>query len=164
MSRQPKKRIAPWSPGDYFLIPLADGSRGIGQVLNLMMDNIVSIAITDRRIDADSPAGSISVGGEAAPPGDVVSAIATWRDPLDEARWPIVGHGTLLIPREQWPNEEFRARNWVGAKHYNTPLVEEFLSAFHALKPWDAWHDPAYLDKLLISPSKKPAELVYSKR
>ena len=28
------------------------------------------------------------------------------------------------------------------------------------LAPWDDWHDPFYLDKLLLSPDKKPKNVI----
>lgn len=145
----PKQR---WQQGDVFTVPLLDGTFGVGQVLGMMMENILLVALAARREPAGSP--TLPLGR-----ADVMSTLATWRDPLDTGRWKVVGSQGILFPQKEWPNEQFRERNWVGAKHYNTALVEGFLNAFHALAPWDAWHDPQYLDKLLLAPELKPSHL-----
>jgi hypothetical protein len=42
-------------------------------------------------------------------------------------------------------------------------VIEEFVSAYHSLCPWDDWADPDFLDALLISKDKKPQKLILSK-
>ena len=38
--------------------------------------------------------------------------------------------------------------------------MADFLSAYHKLLPWNHYHDPEYFDKLLISPDRKPLEVL----
>jgi len=42
--------------------------------------------------------------------------------------------------------------------------IAEFLNAYYGLVPWDDWADPNYLDKLLISPDKKPKNIIFKNR
>jgi hypothetical protein len=154
-----KKKIQ-WSAGDLFTVALEDGSRVVGQALDLMMVNIVSVALTRVRVGDGEPLPDLRVISR----DQVMAALATWRDPLDTGRWPIVGHERLIVARREWPNEEFRDNNWVGAKHQNTALVEAFLNAYHGMGPWDAWYDPLFFDKLLMSGTTRPANVILTKR
>jgi len=148
-----------WSTGDFFTVPLKDGSRVVGQALDLMMPNIVSVALTDVRLkEGESLPDPSLIGRE-----HVVAALSTWRDPLDSGHWPIVGHKTPVLQRKEWPNEQYRSKNWVGAKHQNTAVVEAFLNAYHGMSVWDAWYDPLFFDKLLFDGTKRPPNVVLSK-
>jgi hypothetical protein len=155
-----RKPVLQWDTGDYFLVRLNDGSMVVGQALDLMMKNIVSVAFLERRYNnVESAQKALSVTSPRR--SEIFAALATWRDPLDEGRWIRIGQGSVLLPQTEWPNEEFRKARWVGARHYNTALVESFLEAFYALRPWNELHDPLYYDRLLIRSDKKPNDLVY---
>jgi hypothetical protein len=47
---------------------------------------------------------------------------------------------------------------------YDAGIAEKLLDAYNALVPWDYWHDPAYFDKLLASPERKPMNVLYKKK
>lgn len=160
----PKKRRveASWTPGDYFVVPLADGSLAVGQVLDEMMENIVSVAFLDRRQLSSADARNSLLASNPRIE-EVFAKLSTWRDPLDSGRWEVVGHAPPVLPQELWPNEEFRSREWVGAKHVDAELAEDFLKAFYALAPWDSLFDPDYYERFLVSADKKPFNLLYSK-
>jgi hypothetical protein len=149
-----------WSTRDLFTVPLTDGSRVIGQILDIMLPNIVSAAFVGERVDhgASLPdLGSIHRK-------HLVAALSTWRDPLDSGHWPIIGRKDLLLSRREWPNEQYRSNNWIGAKHQSTAAVEAFLHAYFGMRPWDAWqHDPLFYDKLLLEGVKRPGNVVLSK-
>ncbi len=93
----------------------------------------------------------------------LISILSVSREQLDFGKWKVVGHQPIAIDTELWPNEEFRSDRWVGAKIYDASIVEELLDAYNGLAPWDDWYDPDYLDKLLVSPEKKPAHIFYKK-
>lgn len=57
-----KKKIQ-WAFGDLFTETLKDGSRVVGQTLDLMMPHIVSVALTNVRLyDQAPPPDSDSIG------------------------------------------------------------------------------------------------------
>ncbi len=73
----------------------------------------------------------------------------------------VIGNAKVEIARRDFPFESLRSQYFIGAKIYGAKIVGEFANAFCALCPWDDWADPKELDKLLISPAKKPCNLVY---
>lgn len=148
-----------WSPGDLFTVRLKDNSRVIGQVLDLMMPNIVSVAFADIRLDDDSS----TVDPSSFSRERAFATLSTWRDPLDSGHWPIVGHKPFVLQRREWPNEQYRSNDWIGAKHYNTALVEAFLNAYYGLAPWDTWYDPLFFDRLLFDGTKRPPNVILTK-
>ena len=58
------------------------------------------------------------------------------------------------------PTEALAANGYVGAKHYDSGTLSEFLSACHGALPWNVMYDPAYYEKLLIADSVRPAKAV----
>jgi hypothetical protein len=61
-----------------------------------------------------------------------------------------------------------RAGRWQKVSPAQLALLrvwrQQFLDAFRGLAPWDAFKNPAYLDRLLVSPAKKPTtRIVLSK-
>jgi len=155
-----KKVRQAWSAGDLFLIPLKNDTSAVGQVLNQMMENVVSCALFDIRVSKDEDLHTIPTISNDR----LISLLSTTRERLDSGAWRVLGKRPIAVERHRWPNEEFRRSGWVGVKIRNAALVEDFLNAFHGLAPWDDWSDPTYLDKLLISSQKKPANLVFKDR
>jgi hypothetical protein len=74
-----------------------------------------------------------------------------------------VGSRPVSVPKESLPYEALREKNFVGASVRGSGIVNKFLNAFYSLHAWDDWHDPNYLDKLLISPTMKPSSLIYKR-
>lgn len=52
-----------------------------------------------------------------------------------------------------------KKQKWQVGDYFGIPIEDDFIKA-----PWDDWHDPEYLDKLLISPDKKPENLIYKNK
>lgn len=154
----PKRKIK-WIDGDVFAVPLCDGRFAIGQVLDLMMINQVRVALYDEI----SPSLEAIDLRECCQNEHLISLIVSSREQLDYGVWKILGNRPVTIPISQRPNEQFRSKGWVGAKHYDAALLEDFLEAFYALRPWDDWFDPDYLDAFLLSSDKKPKNLILIK-
>lgn len=145
-----KKKVQ-WKPGDLFGVALPDAQYCLGQALGIMGEftNVVNCAFFDLRFRAV----------DAAPSPDMdrlIAVVSTTRDLLDRGRWPVVGHTPALIRKNDWPNERFAKKGYVGAETHGSGIVVHFLSAYYGLFPWDGYQDPEYFDKLLVSPAKKP--------
>ena len=56
-----------------------------------------------------------------------------------------------------------RKAGFVGTSIVGGRIVEKFLKACLGQYPWDAWHDPNYLDKFLLSGSVRPEAIKYKK-
>lgn len=154
----PKRKIK-WTDGDAFAVPLCDGRFAIGQVLDLMMVNQVRVALYDEVF----PSLEAIDLATCCQPEQLISLVASTKEQLDYGVWKILGNKPVTVPIGQRPNEQFRHKGWVGAKHYDAALLEDFFEAFYALRPWDKWFDPNYLDAFLVSTSKKPKKLILVK-
>ena len=154
-----KKKKIDWKFGDVFLVPLLDGTYGTGQVLDLQMPNIVRVALFDENVKSIS---ELDFSGSCAM-SNLISLIASSREQLDFGAWKIVGNKFINIPAKNYPNEQFKKKDWVGASHYDAALLEDFLNSFYSLLPWDDWFNPNFLDEFLVNLSKKPKTLVLIK-
>lgn len=151
-----KKRIV-WKSGDIFTVKLSNGKFCIGQILDLQMENVVRCALFN---ETYSTINELFVN-ELCSLKKLISLLATTREQLDYDVWKIIGNKNVEVAREKYPNEQFRDKGWIGAKIYDTAIVETFLEAYFGLIPWDSWADPQYFDKLLIDKTKKPDKLLY---
>jgi len=153
-----KKRIKCES-GDVFTVVLKNGEKCFGQILDFQMTNIIRVAFFDGVFAAE-----VNIEPDIIIKMKVFSMIATDKHFMTAGEWPIIGSAPVLVKETDFPNEEFRAKEWVGSVHYSATLVEEFLNAYYGLTPWDDYFDPNYLDKFLLNPNDKPHKLIYSKK
>lgn len=150
-----------WKSGDVFLVPNCDGKFSVGQVIALETRTLrsASCAFFDQRV------ATVEEGRTVRPDlARCFSTLLVTPDGLSSGVWPVVGHAPLEIPPKLYPCEELLAKRKPGARVHGTGIVNEFLDAFHALRPWDDWARPDYLDALLLSRDKKPPNLIYSKK
>ena len=81
--------------------------------------------------------------------------------------WPIIQQGIVNknILKQYFPNIDLIEQgNIIGINTEGSAIIDDFIKAYFSLAPWDDWHDPEYLDKLLISPDKKPENLIYKNK
>jgi hypothetical protein len=146
-----------WQIGDYFWIKLKNGSYMFGQILDASIPHTASCAFFERTTtvppNADVAEGSLV--------DDVIATATVIEAHLDRGAWRVFSRGAVVLPKPSWPNESTRDKGWIGSKVYSGAIIESFLNAYQGLEPWNQYHDPSYLDKLLISPSKKPANLFF---
>jgi hypothetical protein len=145
VSGRKKRRVV----GDVFLVPLKDGTLTAGQILDNPMRNVFSCSFYDERI------GSVETAPELHAKS-LIALLAVTRHVLDDGRWIVVSHSPPRVEQSKWPNERYRNAGWVGAKIYDAELVQDFLNAYFGLSFWDDYHDPNYLDGLLLDPTNKP--------
>jgi len=154
------KKKQKWQAGDVFTIQLADKRYAIGQVLDLMMPNVVRCALYGVAYAAvDEQALRKDVCRD-----NLISLVATTREQLDFHVWRVVGNCDVFVSRQEFPNEATRSNGWVGSVTYDAAILEDFLNAFHGLVYWDDWADPKFLDELLVDVSLKPKSLLHKKR
>jgi len=148
-----------WKMGDIFAIRQSDGEFTTGQVIDIMMPNVITCGFFESR---SKSIDSISISDIA--PQSAIACISCTREQLDFGAWNILGHRTPLLDKRLCANEQYRAKRWIGAKIYDAAIVEDFLEAFFCLLPWDKYFDPKYFDKMLISPEKKAAAAFIKQR
>lgn len=149
-----RKRVK-WEFGDIFAVPLTDGSFGACQAAYDVMPHVVDCAFFSLRFH------TLPVQAPAVTPEDVIALLAVWKNPLKNGSWPKIGHASPVLPASSFPNQLLiQKANGVGVKHSNEPLIEGFLSAWHALQPWNTLYEEDYYDKLLAPGVVRPANAV----
>jgi hypothetical protein len=141
--------------GDMFAVRLPDGSAGFGQVLSResgVMNSVGCAFFPERSAQLALPALS-------AP----IAVLLVTRDALNKRIWPVLGRWEVTVPTASRPYEAFRSAGMVGARIIGSRIIEKFLAAYHGLAPWDDWHDPAYLDTLLLPGVARPRQLVLTR-
>jgi hypothetical protein len=149
-----------WKAGDYFSIPLEDQSRGIGQVISResgAITNPAICAIFRQRLDSEPrlPLPDLSED-------DVIAALFVTPDLLDRGVWRVFAEGQPLDARTYFPDIEARRNReggFVGVDIVGAGIVRELVNAYFGLSPWDDFHEPDFLDKLLVSADRKPASV-----
>jgi hypothetical protein len=151
------KRKIKWLPGDSFLVPLEDGTYGQGQIVCHELHALDSVLCAFSSIRHKSVPGHLGAITEE----NLIAILFVTRDLLDSGRWRVVNSGPVILPWEKYIDlRQMRNRGFVGVKIIGSFIVANFLSAYHQLVPWDDFHDPEYLDKLLISRDLKPANVL----
>jgi hypothetical protein len=148
-----RKRIL-WAPGATYAVPLTDGSFGLAQAVDAMMENVIYVALFADRF-SELPVGPPPLRRES-----IVSLTATWRQHLNRGDWPFLGQASLCVGKSAFPNERFARNGYVGAKHADAGLLAQFLSAYHGLLPWNAMYLEDYYDKFLAPGVSRPANAV----
>jgi hypothetical protein len=150
------KRKVKWQAGDNFLVPLQDGSYGQGQVLSHEARAMNSVICAFSSIRFENVPDHLGV----IPDEGLIAVLFTTRDLLDSGRWHVVNSGPI-VPWGRFLNiQELRSKGYVGVTVRGSLIVADFLNAYHKLIAWNGCHDPGYFDKLLVSPDRKPPQLL----
>ena len=159
--KRKRRRRQQWDIGDVFIVPQQDGLWSVGQVIGLMDPPYGAIcAFYDILCEPDCQDVATPL-----PFDKLISSLSVTKEALKWGEWKVIKkQQPVTLDRKHWANEPFRERRWVGAIIHNTVVVEAFLNAFYALEAWDDYHNPNYLDSLLISPDKKPKNLILKKQ
>jgi hypothetical protein len=155
------KKSQAFAEGDVFLVSLNDASHCVGQVLNITKSALNSCicAFFDVRL----PEGAREVHTPLNE-GNLIAVQFVTPDLLKKGYWPVIDKRDVAVDVEKTiPLRRYEQEGFVGAKVIGSGIIREFLSAYYALRPWDTWHDPGYLDKLLVSRDKRPANVILTK-
>jgi len=140
--------------GDVFVVPLADGSKCIAQVLEIepILMNSITCAFFDIRSNEDSPETSNLTLSEE----NTLSCQFVTRDLFNRGVWKRIGNRPPTIKESLYPYRETKGKGWVGAKVIGSGIVESFLNAYFGLGDWREMKDPDYYNKLLFKGRKGP--------
>lgn len=124
-----------WKPGFVYAVPLADGSFGIAQAVAPVGTWAVDLALFANRINElpDEP--------PLLDRANVVSIQATWRTILNGGWWAKLGVAPLVVQPDECPNQQILSpdERGVGCTHSSQGLLEDFLSSYHGLIPWNLY-------------------------
>jgi len=150
MATSPRRRVK-WTYGDIFAVPLCDGSFGVCQAVYDVFTHVADCAFFSFRLP------ELPRQAPALNPKDIISLTAVWKNPLRNGAWPKIGYAAPILPVSAFPNQRLlRKANGVGVHHCNEALIEHFLSAWHALMPWNTFFEEDYLDKMLAPGVARP--------
>jgi hypothetical protein len=154
-----RKKVS-WGEGALFLVPQSDGQCSVGQVLKLTPGalNSVICAFYDLRV---KPRAAVSP--DQLSEDRLISIQFTTPDLLRSGVWEIVGQGAPKYLERMTRLQALERADFVGAVVVGSGNMMDFLDAFYRLRPWDDYADPSYLDKLLLTPDKKPLRLVLTR-
>jgi hypothetical protein len=146
--------------GSVFLVPLMDRSFGVGQIT--ARENVglpaVTVALFDWREAGDGLTHADWLRDE-----HLVSCQFVTPELLGNSTWPIVSRNKVAISKRFRPFEETRRNGWIGAEIRGSAIVRSFLEAYHCLRAWDGYADPAYFDKMLIETRRRPVNAIITK-
>lgn len=151
-----KRKKQSWIVGDIFLVPLSDGSFTVGQVLAIekeALNSVICVFTTDRHSCVSS--------GIHLNERKIISAQFTTPDLLDSGEWRVVGHQNAVLIEKYFDMGKLKSVGFVGVKVIGSGIVMKFLDACFGFYPWDGFFERDFLDKLLLSPSLKPVNVVY---
>ena len=147
-----KQRVK-WQPGDEFLVPLLDGTYGQGQILLHEPDAMDSVICAFFSIRHQGVPAQL----DTPPQESLLAVLFVTRDLLDSGCWRIVNNGQTIPWRIYLDFSEMQKKRFIGTKIIGSSNAASLLNAFHRLAPWNGFHTPDYLDKLLISADRRPA-------
>jgi hypothetical protein len=151
------KRKQIWQPGDFFTVPLMDGTYTLGQVIKYEPRAMNSALCTfySRCFDLDSPKIEESPTDE-----EVVAVLFVTRDLLDSGVWHVFKKGVPMSIKAYVNLEAMESADFIGVRIIGSGIVRQLMNAYNGLSPWNDFYDSNYLDKLLVSPDKKPLNVV----
>lgn len=154
------RRKAKWSEGSVFLVPQSDGLCSVGQVLKLTPGalNSAVCAFYDIRV---KPGAGVSADELSA--DRLISIQFTTPDLLNSGVWALAAQCAPKHLERMTRLPALEKADFVGAVVKGSGNMMEFLDAFYGLRAWDDYADPAYLDKLLLTPDKKPSRLILTR-
>lgn len=150
MAKSPFKRRLKWAPGDFFAVPLSDGTFGLAQIVAPVDSHAIDFVLLAVRLPTATPLA------KQPHTNDAVAVGATWRTVVTGGHWAYVGHGPLLIAPQMCPNQRLLAAGHIEVSHSSWGLLQDLLSAYHGLLPWNMY--PAFdYDSYLLPGVPRPA-------
>lgn len=146
--------------GDYFAIPLENGEFSVGQILRACTFGNCACIIFNQKLPQEIPE---NIHFEES---SIISALFVVTA-LIKKYFPIIQSGTSdkHLLQKFFPDiERFEQGDIMGLLSNQTGIVEGLANAYFGLAPWDGWYDPEYFDTLLVSPDKKPQNLIYKNK
>ncbi|EOF4387086.1 Imm26 family immunity protein [Salmonella enterica subsp. enterica] len=153
-----RRKKQKWDIGDLFTILLSDGSFCVGEVVGYEPKalNSAICAIYDYHI-SDVPDKAPILSED-----ELVSVQFVTRDSLDYGMWKIFAHASDEFPLGKYIDlEDRRNKGFIGTSSYGSGSITQLMNAYYKLLPWDHFFDPQYFDKILVSPDKKPRDVIY---
>lgn len=145
--RFPRSR---WKAGTVYALPLFDNTFGFGQAVTAMWPTLIYVALFSYHLPAVPKITPQLLRR------DVVALVATWRQHLNGGRFATVGVAKPVVEKHEFPNERFAEAGYIGARHYDSGLLCDLLSAYFAITPWNVMYDEDCWDTMLAPGISRP--------
>lgn len=159
MTVKKRRRKQTWDIGDLFTIPLSDGTFCIGKVVGFepkALNSAVCAFYAHRVNNIPNSNVELELNDE-----ELISVLFATRDLLDSGDWRVFSHCTDKFFLDKYINlSALRNNGFIGVKSIGSGLIIDLMNAYYILAPWNDYFDPNYLDSLLISPDKKPRNVM----
>ena len=144
------------------MVPQQDGHCSVGQIVRTVptpLGSVIAAFYNLREHEVPDQVADLDLVEER-----LISILFVLPGLLKSGVWKVIGEQlprhldrmTLLTVLEK--------RRFVGAEVIGGGIVRQFLDAYFGLAAWDDWADPAYLDGLLLSPDKRPVNLIFKSK
>ena len=146
-----------WDVGDCFTLTLCDGSFSVGQVIGYEPEamNSAICAFYAQRFPNRNVAHCNGLTDDL-----LVAVLFVTRDLIDSGDWAVGGHEAPIDAYRYFDLIDLKANGFVGLKIIGSGIVIDLMNAYFGLQPWDDFHNRSYLDGLLVSPDRRPANVV----
>ncbi|MGG8166425.1 hypothetical protein PGO42_06635 [Klebsiella aerogenes] len=92
---------------------------------------------------------------------ELISVLFVTRDLLDSGAWKVFSSSSKDFSLSKYFDiSSLRNVGFVGVKIIGSGLIIELLNACYMLSLWNDYANPDYLDSLLLSPDKKPKNVL----
>jgi hypothetical protein len=141
-----KRKVIP-NLGDIFLVPLKDGSSGVGQIVHLTES--MNLALCTFYSYRNAP-GSVDASW-LLEKSEVIAIQFVPHVVIRIREWPIVGNRVPAnLDLVTVDVEALRRAGYVGLKFINPNAAEALLNAYHGLEPWEIGTDVDFLRRMLL--------------
>lgn len=138
-----RRKRQTWDVGSYFVVPLQDGTFGLGQIIShepKALDSVVC-AFFDWR-------GKLASASEGVNQF-IVAAFFVTRDLLDSGRWKVINSGAPADIDEVLDLDSIRARRYLRTTIHGSANAETLLNVWHGVVAWDTYPNVKYLKSML---------------
>lgn len=151
-----RRKKQPFDVGDVICIPLEQTVSGLAQVVAIepeALNSVVCAFFVTRLGDPPTkPLPDVTTQ-------QILAVQFVSRDLLDSGVWIVAGNQPAVSVSRYVDLPKMRQVRFVGTRVLGSAIAANFLRAYFGLAAWNRYHDPNYFDKLLASPSLKPANV-----
>lgn len=136
-------------PGDVFIVPLADGTQGVAQVIEVIAELAAALcAFYAYRVNAQAVAAATFDFARA----DIVTVTPMSLLALVSGEWPILHNAPVAHADLSRKLDPLRASGYVGLVMANAKAMASLMNAHHGLGPWEIGTDRDFLRRLVSRP------------
>ncbi|SEW07131.1 hypothetical protein SAMN04488515_0912 [Cognatiyoonia koreensis] len=136
---------------DIFLVPLLNGDHTVGQVIEVEKtpEKSVLCLLSLKRLTPDDTSAPLNLS-------EMIALVLTRPDHFADGTWPIIGFEQLPQIEKVFKLAEAKSNGFENVAIHEPAIIEAFANACHGHYPWDAFPDPQFFDRLLVTKAARP--------